>query len=95
MTIMNRLKLRNNILQNGSNGNRKKYSKQFNYCVSLLRRIKRASTSIFLRKILLIRKVFENSYLIFFRKILSLEIITSIEIDKVVSNYCETTNIRE
>ena len=95
MTIMNRLKLRNNILQNGSNGNRKKYSKQFNYCVSLLRRIKRATTSIFLRKILLIRKVFENSYLIFFRKILSLEIITSIEIDKVVSNYCETTNIRE
>ena len=39
--IMNRTRLRNVYLRNRSDENRKKYSKQQNYCVSLLRRTKR------------------------------------------------------
>ena len=38
--IMHRSKLRNKFLRHGPNENKKKYSKQQNYCVSLLRRIK-------------------------------------------------------
>ena len=38
--IMNRTRLRNVYLRNRSDENRKKYSKQQNYCVSLLRRTK-------------------------------------------------------
>ena len=39
--IMNRTRLRNVYLRKRSDENRKKYSKQRNYCVSLLRRTKR------------------------------------------------------
>ena len=39
--IMHRSKLRNNFLRHRSNENRQKYSKQQNYGVSLLRRIKK------------------------------------------------------
>ena len=38
---MNRTKLRNVYLRKRSDKNRKKYCKQWNYCVSLLRRTKR------------------------------------------------------
>ena len=39
--IMNRTRLRNVYLRKRPNENRKKYSKQRNYCISLLRRTKR------------------------------------------------------
>ena len=39
--VMNRTRLRNVYLRKTSDENRKKYSKQRNYCVSLLRRTKR------------------------------------------------------
>ena len=40
-TIIHRSKLRNNFLRHRFLENRKKYSKQRNYCVSLLKRIKK------------------------------------------------------
>ena len=39
--IINRTRLRNRFLQNKSEGNRRKYSKQRNYCASLLRETKK------------------------------------------------------
>ena len=39
--IMTRTKLRNNFLQNKSEENRKLYAKQRNFCVSLLRNVKK------------------------------------------------------
>ena len=38
--IMKRTKLRNNFLKNKTEENRNKYTKQRNFCVSLLRKIK-------------------------------------------------------
>ena len=40
--IMDRTRYRNRFLKNRTEINRKKYSKQRNYCVSLLRKTKRA-----------------------------------------------------
>ena len=39
--IMNRTRLRNKFLKNRTDENKRKYSKQWNYCVSLLRKTKR------------------------------------------------------
>ena len=39
--IMDRARFRNNFLKHRTDENRKKYSKQSNYCVSLLRKTKR------------------------------------------------------
>lgn len=39
--IINRTRLRNRFLLNKSEGNRRKYSKQRNYCASLLRETKK------------------------------------------------------
>ena len=39
--ITHRTRLRNNFLRNKSDENKRKYSKQRNYCVSLLRKIKK------------------------------------------------------
>ena len=39
--IMNRTRLRNKFLKNRTDENKRKYSKQRNYCVSLLRKTKR------------------------------------------------------
>ena len=40
--IMHRTRLRNNFLRNRSDENKRKYSKQQNYCVSLLRKTKKS-----------------------------------------------------
>ena len=44
--IMHRSKLRKTFLRNRLNENRKKYSKQWNCCISLLRGIKKIATTI-------------------------------------------------
>ena len=58
--IMNRTRLRNVYLRNRSDENRKKYSKQQNYCVSLLRRTKRKYHSSLGEKSVTENEILEN-----------------------------------
>ena len=83
--IMHRSKLRNNFLQHRANENVEKYTKQRNYCVSSLRRIKKNYYSNINKKNITDGKKFWKTVTPFlFDKILSNERITLIENDKVI-----------
>ena len=56
--IMTRTRLRNKFWKDRSEKNNNKYSKQRNYCVSLLRNLNRTISEILMRKISLITKIF-------------------------------------
>ena len=92
--IMHRSKLRNNFQRHRANEYVKKYSKQPNYCVSLLRRIKKNYYSNINEKNITDNKKFWKTVTPFFLdKILSNEKITLMENDKVINNDNETANI--
>ena len=92
--IMRRTRLRNNFLRNRSDENKRKYSKQRNYCVSLLRKTKKNLYSNLNEK-----KITDNksswktvkpslSY-----KTTSDEEITLIEKDKIIKTDSNTANV--
>ena len=56
--IMTRTRRRNKFLKNRSEENKKRFSKQRNYCVSLLRKSKSDYSEILMRKISMITKHF-------------------------------------
>ena len=68
MATIHMSKLRHNFLRNRSNENEEKYSKQQNCSVYLLRRIKKTTTVIVMRKTLLITKSFKKRLPHYFRK---------------------------
>ena len=92
---MHRSKLRNNFLRHRFNENRKKkYSKQLNYCVSLLRRIKKGYYSNLNEKIITDNtKIWKRFTSFLSYKVFSNETITSVENNKFVNDDNETTNI--
>ena len=83
--IMHRTRLRNNILRNRSDENKRKYSKQRNYCVSLLKKIKKKYCSNLSEKKITDNKTFWKAVKPFLSdKTPSDEKITLIERDKIV-----------
>ena len=83
--IMHRTRLRNNILRNRSDENKRKYSKQRNYCVSLLKKIKKKYCSNLNEKKITDNKTFWKTVKPFLSdKTPSDEKITLIERDKIV-----------
>ena len=56
--IMTRTKLRNNFLQNKNEENRKLYAKQRNFCVSLLRKVKKRFYKTLIKKPVIDNKLF-------------------------------------
>ena len=63
--IINRTRLRNVYLRKRSDENRKKYSEQRNYCVSLLRRTKRKCCSSLNKKASQIKTCFSRTVKLF------------------------------
>ena len=90
---MHRSKLSNNFLRHSSNENRKKYSKQQNYCVSLLRRIKKNYYNLNEESITDNRNFWKTVTPFLSGKVSSTERITLIENDKNINNHNETANI--
>ena len=73
---------------------KKKYSKQLNYCVSLLRRIKKDYYSNLNEKIITDNtKIWKRFTSFLSYKVFSNETITSVENNKFVNDDNETTNI--
>ena len=89
---MHRSKLRNSFLPNRFDKNRKKYSKQRNYYVCLLRRIKKTTTAILMRKTLLIIMSWKTVTPFLLDKVLLTERKTLIENDKIINDDGEAAN---
>ena len=100
-TTMHGSKLPNSFLRNRSNGNEKMFSKQRNYYVSLLRRVKLNyynNVNEKKKKIIDDKKFWKTSISISssffpFFNVLSTERVTLIENDKLIDNDSETANI--
>ena len=92
--IMTRTRLRNRFLKNRSDENRRKYSKQRNYCVSLLRKTKRNYYSNLNEKKITDNKKFWKTVTPFLSdKVPSNEKITLVEKDQVITNDSETAEV--
>ena len=91
--IMHRTRLRNNFLRNRSDENKRKYSKQQNYCVSLLRKTKKNYYSNLNEKKITDNKTFWKTVKPFLSdKTPSDEKITLIEKDKIIKTGTKTAN---
>ena len=83
--IMTRTRLRNRFLKNRTEENKKKYTKQRNYCVSLLRKVKNKYYSNLNEKDVTGNKMFWKIVKAFFSdKVTSSEKITFIEEDEII-----------
>ena len=96
---MHRTRLRNGFLRNRSDENKRKYSKQRNYCVSLLRKTKKNYCSNVNEKNVNEKKIIDNKT--FWKtvkpflsdKTPSEEKITLIENDKIIKTDTKTANV--
>ena len=92
--IMRRTRLRNNFLRNRSDENKRKYSKQRNYCVSLLRKTKKNYYNNLNEKKITDNKTFWKTVKPFLSdKTPSDEKITLIEKDKIIKTDSKTVNV--
>ena len=92
--IMHRTRLRNNFLRNRSDENKRKYSKQRNYCVSLLRKTKKNYYSNLNEKKTRDKKTFWKTVKSFLSdKTPSDEKITLIEKNKIIKTDTKTINV--
>ena len=92
--IMRRTRLRNNFLRNRSDENKRKYSKQRNYCVSLLRKTKKNYYNNLNEKKITDNKTFWKTVKPFLSdKTPSDENITLIEKDKIIKTNSKTANV--
>ena len=92
--IMHRTRLWNNFLRNRSDENKRKYSKQRNYCVSLLRKTKKNYYSNLNEKKITDNKTFWKTVKPFLSdKTPSDEKITLIEKDKIIKTDTKTANV--
>ena len=92
--IMHRTRLRNNFLRNRSDENNRKYSKQRNYCVSLLRKTKKNYYSNLNEKKITENKTFWKTVNSFFSdKTPSDEKVTLTEKDKIVKTDTKTATV--
>ena len=88
---MTRTRLRNRFLKNRTEENKKKYTKQRNYCVSLLRKVKNKYYSNLNEKDVTGNKMFWKIVKAFFSaKVTSSEKITFIEEDEIIGNDSDT-----
>ena len=92
--IMHRARLRNNFLRNRSDENKRKYSKQRNYCVSLLRKTKKNYCSNLIENKITYNKTFCKIVKPFLSdKTPSNEKITLTEKDKIIKTDIEKANV--
>ena len=92
--IMHRTRLRTNFLRNRSDENKRKYSKQWNYCVSLLRKTKKHYYSNLNEKKITDHKTFWKTVKPFLSdKTPFDEKITLIENDKIIKTESNTANV--
>ena len=92
--IMHRTRLRNNFLRNRSDENKRKYSKQRNYCVSLLRKTKKSYYNNLNEKKITDNKTFWKTVKPFLSdKTPSDEKITLTEKDKIIKTDSKTANV--
>ena len=92
--IMHRAQLRNNFLRNRSDENKRKYSKQQNYCVSLLRKTKKSYYNNLNEKKITDNKTFWKTVKPFLSdKTPSDEKITLTEKDKIIKTDSKTANV--
>ena len=92
--IMRRTRLRNNFLRNRSDENKRKYSKQRNYCVSLLRKTKKNYYNNLNEKKITDNKTFWKTVKPFLSdKTPSDEKINLIQKDKIIKTESKTANI--
>ena len=92
--IMTRTRLRNRFLKNRTEENKKKYTKQRNYCVSLLRKVKNECYSNLNEKDVTDNKMFRKIVKPFFSvKVTSSEKIALIEEDETIGNDSDTARV--
>ena len=92
--LMHRTRLRNNFLRNRSDENKGKYSKQRNYCISLLRKTKKNYYSNLNEKKITDNKTFWKAVKPFLsNKTPSNEKITLTEKDKIIKTDSKTANV--
>ena len=92
--IMHKTRLRNNFLRNRSDENKRKYSKQRNYCVSLLRKTKKNYYNNLNEKKITDNKTLWKTVKPFLSdKTPSDEKITLIEKDKIIKTDGKTANV--
>ena len=92
--IMTLTSLRNRFLKNRTEENKRKYTKQRNYCVSLLRKVKNKHYSNLNEKDVTDNKMFWKTVKPFFSdKVTSSEKITLIEEDEIIGNDSDTARV--
>ena len=92
--IMTRTRFRNRFLKNRAEENKRKYMKQWNYCVSLLRKVKSEYYSNPDEKDVTDNKIFWKTMKPFSSgKVTSTEKITLIERDEIIENNSDTTRV--
>ena len=92
--IMTLTRLRNRFLKNRTEENKRKYTKQRNYCVSLLRKVKNKHYSNLNEKDVTDNKMFWKTVKPFFSdKVTSSEKITLIEEDEIIGNDSDTARV--
>ena len=92
--IMTRTRLRNRIFKNRPEDSKRKYTKQRNYCVSLLRKVKDEYYSNLNEKDVTDNKMFWKIVKPFFSdKVTSFEKITLIEEDEIIGNDSDTARV--
>ena len=92
--IMTRTRLRNRFLKNRPEDSKRKFTKQWNYCVSLLRKVKDEYYSNLNEKDVTDNKMFWKIVKPFFSdKVTSSEKITLIEKDEIIGNDSDTARV--